>query len=142
MNRTLCIWGVIVSALLLPSTAAAQWTVLQVVDLTELGMSTEGGEATLYRVPDALGAACKIEVIHFGETGKSISVFEFGRKLVAAETREYRYKVPLYVDAKAKPILTAKVTLASPKGREALPKEFEAYKSTFDPNQLAKCSGR
>jgi len=142
MKRKICICGVIGSVVVLANPAAAQWTVLQIVDLTELGMSTESGEATLYRLPDAGGANCKIQVVHFGETGKTIHDFEFGSRLSSAEKKEFRYKVPLSVNAKAKPILTEKLSLASPKGRDVLPKEFEAYKSAFDPKQLAKCTRR
>lgn len=130
------------SALLLTEVAAAQQAVIQIVDLTELGMSTEGGEATLYRVKDAQPTLCKIDVIHYGETGRTILEFEFGSKLLAAEEREYRYKAPLSVDPKAKPVLTRKVSLDSREGRQTLTKEFETYKSLFDASHLAKCRGR
>ena len=141
MRIPIYICGVVGSALLLAQAAVAKMTVLQIVDLTEAGMSTEGGEATLYRDNDAVGVVCKIEAIHYGETGRSILVFEFGSKLITAEVNEYRYKTPLSVNPKAKLILSKKTTLSSRQGRESLTKEFETYKSLFDANNLAKCSG-
>jgi hypothetical protein len=139
MRLPLYICGVVGSALLLAEAAVAKMTVLQIVDLTELGMSTEGGEATLYRDNDTLD--CRIEAIHYGETGRSILVFAFGSKLISAEATEYRYKTPLNVDPKAKLILAKKTNLESRAGRETLPTQFETYKSLFDAGNLAKCSG-
>jgi len=138
----LYICGAICSALVLAGTAVAKSTVLQIVDLSELSMSTEGGEATLYRVNKVKHAVCRIEAIHLGETGKMIQVFDFGSKLYAAEQREYRYKAPLSVDSKAEPILAKKITLTSEEGKQSLPKDFETYKALFDPSQLAKCVER
>ena len=139
MKLPLLFCGAIGSALLMTGVAVAQMTVIQVIDLAEKGMSTEGGEATLYRVKNSNPKLCKIDVIHYGEEGRSILEFEFGTKLTAAEAREYRYKVPIAVDPKAKPKLIKKTTMASRAGREALQKEFETYKSLFDPVDLAKC---
>lgn len=141
MRLPLYICGAVGSALLVTDTAEAKLVVVQIVDLTEMGMSTEGGEATLYRVQDTKPMVCKIEAIHYGESGKSILVFDFGSKLLAAEASEYRYKTPLNVNPKAKPILHRKVTLESREGRETLPTEFEKYKSLFDADHLAKCLG-
>ncbi len=135
MKLSLYMCGAICSALTLAGTAAAKSTVLQIVDLSEMAMSTEGGEATLYRVNKVKHAVCRIEAIHLGETGKMIQVFDFGSKLYAAEQREYRYKA----DAKAEPILAKKITLTSEEGKTSLPKDFETYKAMFDPAQLAKC---
>ena len=139
MKLALHLCGAIGSALLITGAAVAQMTVIQVVDLSDKGLSTEGGEATLYRVKNSNPKLCKIDVIHYGEEGRSILEFEFGTKLRAAEAREYRYKVPLAVDPKAKPKLTKKTTMASRAGRESLQKEFETYKALFDPDDLAKC---
>ena len=124
---------------LIAGTAAAQQTVIQVIDLTDKGMSTEGGEATLYRVRNTSPTVCKIDVIHYGETGRSILEFEFRSKLQAAEAREYRYKVPLAEDPKAKPKLTNKVTMGSREGRQALQKQFEIYRSLFAASDLERC---
>ncbi|MCL6739654.1 hypothetical protein LZ518_00655 [Sphingomonas sp. RB56-2] len=139
MKLALRIFGAVGLALLTAGTAAAQQTVIQVVDLAEKGLSTEGGEATLYRVKNSNPKLCKIDVIQFGEEGRSILEFEFRSKLLAAEAREYRYKVPIAVDPKAKPKLTKKTTMADRAGRESLQKEFETYKALFDPADLAKC---
>ncbi|WP_294124205.1 hypothetical protein [Sphingomonas sp.] len=133
------ICGAIGSAVLISGTAIAQQTVIQVIDLSEKGMSTEGGEATLYRVRNTRPTICKIDVIHYGETGRSILEFEFGAKLNAAEAREYRYKVPLAEDPHAKPKLIKAVTMATREGRETLQKEFETYKSFFSASDLEKC---
>ena len=142
MKLSWCICGAICSALVLAGPAAAKSTVLQIVDLTELAMSTEGGEATLYRVNKVKHAVCRIEAIHLGETGKMIQVFDFGSKLYAAEQREYRYKAPLSIDPKAEPILAKTLTLTSEEGQKTLPKDFETFKALFDPTQLAKCVER
>lgn len=141
MRLPIYVCGAAGAALLLAGSAVAKMTVLQIVDLTEAGMSTEGGEATLYRDNDAVGLVCKIEAIHYGETGRSILVFEFGSRLMTAEATEYRYKTPISVNPKAKLILNKKTTLSSREGREFLTKEFETYKSLFDAGNLAKCSG-
>jgi len=141
MRLPLYICGAVGSVLLLTDAAAAKLVVVQIVDLTEMAMSTEGGEATLYRVQDTKPAVCKIEAIHYGETGKSIHVFDFGAKLLDAELSEYRYKTPLNVDPKAKSILSRKLTLDGREGREKLTAEFEKYKSLFDAGNLAKCLG-
>ena len=141
MKLPLYLCGAVGSVLLLTDVANAQMAVMQIVDLTETGMSTEGGEATLYRVKYAKPSVCKIDVIHYGETGRSILEFEFGSKLLAAQVREYRYKTPLNVNPKSKPILRKKTTLASRDGRQLLSKEFKTYKSLFDARHLAKCSG-
>lgn len=133
--------GAVGSVLLLTDAVMAQMAVIQIVDLTERGMSAEGGEATLYRVKYAKPTICKIDVIHYGETGRSILEFEFGSKLLAAEAREYRYEEPLALNPKAKPVLSKKVKLESREGRQSLPKEFETYKSLFDASHLAICSG-
>lgn len=139
MRIPLIICGAIGSAPLISGTAIAQQTVIQVIDLSEKGMSTEGGEATLYRVRNTRPTICKIDVIHYSETGRSILEFEFGVKLNAAEAREYRYKVPLAEDPHAKPKLIKTVTMATREGRETLQKEFEAYKSFFAASDLEKC---
>lgn len=129
----------ICGALLISGAAIAQQTVIQVIDLSEKGMSGDAGEATLYRVKNTRPTVCKIDVIHYGETGRSILEFEFGTKLTAAQTREYRYKVPLAEDPKAKPKLVNTVTMATREGRDALQKEFETYKSLFAASDLEKC---
>lgn len=139
MRRTLYICASLGSAALIGGTAIAQQTVIQVIDLTEKGMSTEGGEATLYRVENSWPTFCKIDVIHYGETGRSILEFEFRSKLQAAEAREYRYKVPLAEDPKAKPKLTKKVTMASREGQETLQEEFDTYKALFAASDIKRC---
>jgi len=128
------------SALLVTDIAVAQMAILQIVDLTDRAMSTEGGEATLYRVKFTKPTVCKIDVIHYGKTGRSILEFEFGSKLLAAEAREYHYDKPLTENPKAKAVLSKKITLVSREGRQSLPKEFETYKALFDANNLAKCA--
>lgn len=141
MKMPLYLCGAIGSALLLTDVAVAQMAVLEIVDLTEAGMSGEGGEATLYRVKNARPTICKIDVIHYGEGGRSILEFEFGSKLLAAEAREYRYKTPPSENPRAKPVLRKRMVLASGEGRQLLPKEFERFRSLFSASQLAKCSG-
>lgn len=123
------------------SFAFAKAVRLQTVNLNDRQMSTEGGEARLYRVKDAGRTFCRIEAIHYGETGKAIYVFDFGAKLFAAERREYRYDLPNYMDPGAKQTLTARTTLASREGRDSLPKDFAEYQSFFDARRLVRCAG-
>lgn len=141
MKLNLCI-GLALCSVLVPGAAVAKNTVLQIVDLSEMGLSTEGGEATLYRVNYAKRAVCKIEVIHFGEMGRKISEFEFGSKLYSAEEKEYRYSAPLSENPKAKLILANKMTLKTQDGQGALPEAFETYKALFDAAKVAGCEGR
>ena len=139
MRLPLLIWGAI--ALVSANIAVAKTTRLQTVDLTDRQLSLEGGEARLYLVSEAKRQFCRIEVIHFGETGKAIYVFDFAAKLFGAERREYHYSGSIYRDSNVEAILTERTTLASRKGRTMLTKEFEEKKSFFDARQLANCSG-
>jgi hypothetical protein len=129
-------------AMLVPTAAISETTRLQTVDLSDRNMSAEGGEARLYRVTDAIGRHCRIEAVHFGETGRATYVFDFASKLNAAERREYRYDAPIHVNPNARQSLTESITLASPEGRKQLETDFEEYRSFFDPLQLSKCGGR
>ena len=142
MKMPLCICGVLCSVLVSADNAVAKPTVLQTVDLTDMNMSTEGGEARLYRANGVKHGRCKIAVVHYGESGKMTYVFEFDSKLYAAEAREYRYESPIYVNPNAKSILSRRNTLASRKGRETLPKDFDTYRALFDARRLARCLGR
>ena len=142
MKAHLCICGLVCSALVPTGVAVAKSTLLQTVDLTDMSMSTEGGEARLYRTGDLKHGVCRIEAVHFGEIGKAIYVFDFGSKLYAAERSEYRYDLPIHTSTNLKATLTEKTTLASREGRKTLLKDLETYKALFDARKLARCSGR
>jgi hypothetical protein len=144
MRTLLYICGVVCFALVPTDIAVAKLTRLQTVNLTGMKefMSTEGGEARLYRTGDVKHGVCRIEAYHFGEMGKAIYVFDFGSKLYAAERREYRYNAFFYTTRNLKVTLTERTTLASLEGRNSLPKDFEAYKALFEARKLAECFGR
>jgi hypothetical protein len=116
--------------------------VLQTVDLTDKEMSAEGGEATLYRITTAKGAYCRIEAIHYGETGKAVYGFAFNPRLFSAVKREYAYDPPDFTAPNLKVRLARTETLKTKVGAATLPSDFKEYRSFFDPRQLAKCSRR
>ena len=127
-------------ALVAAEAATAKTTLRQSVDLTDLGLSTEGGEARLYRVERRGARFCRIEADHYGETGKATKFFEFGAKLFAAEQREYSYEAPIYVNPNVKAYLSNKLTLMSREGRRVLTDDFRKYKSYFPAGEIANCS--
>lgn len=137
-----CIFGALCAALAPASIASAKTTRLQTVNITERQLSLEGGEAILYRVDDGKRRFCRIEVIHYGETGKAIYVFDFAAKLFGSERREYHYSASIYDGSNYEAILTERTTLASRNGRKTLPNDFVESKAFFDARQLAKCLGK
>ena len=121
--------------------AVAKATRLQTVNITDRHMSLEGGEARLYRIHEAPRKYCRIEVIHLGEMGKWIYVFDFGPKLFAAERRAYSYN-GYFTDPDRKETLTERTTLKTAEGRTKLSKDFEEYRTFFSARRLAACSGK
>lgn len=132
--------GAICVAIVPANIAMAKSTRLQTVNITDRHMSLEGGEARLYRIHEARRKYCRIEVIHLGEMGKWIYVFDFGPKLFAAERRQYSYNA-YFTSPDRKETLTERTTLKSAEGRTKLSKDFEVYKTFFDARWLTKCSG-
>jgi hypothetical protein len=128
-------------ALVPANIAVAKTTRLQTVNITDRHMSLEGGEARLYRINDARRNYCRIELIHLGETGRWIYVFDFGPKLFAAERTAYSYNA-YFTDPVRNETVTERTTLQSTEGRAKLSKDFEEAKTFFDPLRLAKCSRR
>lgn len=130
----------IACALASAGAAAATTTLRQSVDLTELGLSIEGGEARLYRVERRGVRHCRIEAIHYGESGKATLFFDFGAKLLAAERRDYGYASPLSVNPAVKVRLVSMLTLNSRAGRKELEADLVEYKSYFPTREIAQCS--
>jgi len=95
----------------------------------------------LYRVSDARRTYCRIEVIHLGEVGRLIEVFDFGPKLFAAERTEYRYN-EYFTDPALEETVAERTTLKSSEGRTMLSQDFEEARTFFDAHRLAKCSGK
>jgi hypothetical protein len=124
----------------IPQPAFARATLLQTVDLNDRGMSTEGGLANLFRLANSGSGHCKIEVVHYGETGQTTYRFIFSSKLNHAARREYRYDNPIYAPHRVRMRLTEEEHLTSRKGKESLPRDFSLYRSMFDPAQIARCS--
>ncbi len=122
--------------------ASAADTLLQTVDLTDQGWSTEGGEAKLFRVTNSRTGNCKIEAVHYGETGRTTYRFVFSDRLNYAARREYAYPEPIYLMKKVKMKLVSEVLLGSPEGKQLLSEEFLTYRAFFDPARLAACAGR
>jgi hypothetical protein len=101
-------------------------------------MSLEGGEARLYRIHDPQRIFCRIEVIHLGEMGRWVYVFDFAPNLFAAERKAYSYN-GYFTDSNRKETLTERTTLKSAEGRTNLSKDFEEYKAFFNARGLAAC---
>lgn len=136
-----CILAAVCANLVMASPAIARTTRLQTVNITDRQMSLEGGEARLYRIQEARRSYCRIELIHMGEMGKWVEVFDFGPKLIAAERRQYSYNA-YFTDPVIQETLTQRTTLRSAEGRPELSKAFEEYKSIFRAPLIAKCQGR
>jgi hypothetical protein len=113
---------------------------LQTVDLA--GMSTEGGEANLYRASEPALAPCRIEVWHYGESGKATYVFIFGSKLYSAVRTDFEYNMPFYMPKGGRVVSAHSITLRTAEGRKRLPTDFKEYEALFDPHKLARCRGR
>ncbi len=134
------VFAALALAISVAAPATAKSIVLQTVNLNDREMSTEGGEATLYRVTSAKGAYCRIEAIHYGETGKAVLGFAFNPRLFSAVMRQYRYNLPIYWDGGGKVASVHTVTLETKEGAAHLPADFKEYLTFFDGRQLAKCS--
>lgn len=133
--------GALALLLLLSSSAAlAAETTLQVVDLTDKGLSTEGGEARLFRMTNSTLGACKIEVVHYGEMGRITYRFIFDRALRYAALREYSYAEHVATSSRMKMTLRREVLLASPEGSRELLGSYAEYRGFFDPRKLAQCN--
>lgn len=128
--------------LLAPQAAQAATTLLQKVDLTDLGLSAEGGEAKLFRMTGSPLGRCKIETVHFGETGRTTYRFIFDARLRYAAMREYGYGAPLGTSPNVRMTLRREVLLVSAEGARTLPGEWAEAKGYFQARNLAACSGR
>jgi hypothetical protein len=126
--------------LALAQPALADDTLLQTVDLADQGWSTDGGEAQLFRLAKTRTGNCKIEAIHYGESGRTTYRFVFSDKLNYAARREYRYAKPYYLMEKFEMKLVREVLLSSREGKRMLPEEFATYRAFFDHARLAECS--
>ena len=122
------------------SAAMAADITLQVVDLTDKGLSTEGGEAKLFRMTNSTAGACKIEVVHYGEMGRITYRFIFDRALRFAARREYSYAEHVAVSSRMKMTLRREVLLASPEGSRELTTAYVESRAFFDSRKLAQCN--
>ncbi|MGE3692749.1 MAG: hypothetical protein AB7F98_15350 [Novosphingobium sp.] len=127
--------------LLAPQTANAATALLQTVDLTDQGLSAEGGEAKLFRLTGTSLGRCKIEAVHFGEMGRTTYRFIFDARLRYAAMREYRYAEPLSASSNVRMRVAREVLLTSAEGGRTLPGEWATYKGYFDAAKLARCAG-
>jgi hypothetical protein len=139
MRRALIVCSSFCAISLATEPCAAKSVTLQTVDLNDKAMSTEGGEATLYRVSTGKSVYCRIEAIHYGETGKAIYGFAFNPRLFSAVRREYDYEQPIYIDPGARQTLTSTETLETKEGSATLPAAFREYRSFFDARNLSRC---
>jgi hypothetical protein len=117
--------------------ASAKSTLLQTVEVE--GMSTDGGEAKLYRASKPVLAPCRIDVMIYGEHGRAGFVFMFDSRLLAATRTEYRYNLPYYMKNGGRIASTHSVTLRSAEGRKQLQAAFRDFKPLFDPRKIAQC---
>ena len=132
----------VICSLLASQAALARPVMLQTVDLSDTDMSAEGGEAKLLRMNARTGSICRIEVVHFGETGKMTYRFDFGSRLEAAVMQEIRYAVPLSIAPEAKVVSRRTVTLAESDGARSLPQQYRTYRAMFLRRHLARCTVR
>jgi hypothetical protein len=128
------------SLLLAAAPALAADATLQVVDLTDRGLSTEGGEARLFRMTNSSLGSCKIEVVHYGEMGRITYRFIFDQELRYAALREYSYAEHVAVSSRMKMTLRREVLLSSQEGRRELPAAYAENRSFFDSRKLALCN--
>ena len=128
------------SLMLAATPALAADSALQVVDLSERGLSTEGGEARLFRMTNSRLGSCKIEVVHYGEMGRTTYRFIFDRELRYAALREYSYAEHVASLSPMKMTLRREVLLASPEGRRELPASYAENRAFFDSRKLALCN--
>jgi hypothetical protein len=142
MKRALHLCAALCLTNLSAASFAAKPVILQTVDLNDKNMSAQGGEAKLYRITTAKGSYCRIEAIHYGETGKALYGFAFNRRLFSAVRREYHYDPADFTAPNLKIELADTQTLETKKGSATLPTAFKEYRSFFDPRQLARCSRR
>jgi hypothetical protein len=121
----------------IPGAASGKPTLLQTVEVK--GMSTDGGEAKLYRASKAALAPCRIDVMLYGESGRTGFVFMFGSRLLAATRTDYRYNLPYYMKNGGRVAFTQSSTLKTADGRKQLTADFRDFKALFDPRRLAQC---
>jgi hypothetical protein len=70
--------------------------VLQVIDLSEAGMSTEGAEFTLTKVADS----CELKGTFYGEMGRRDYFYQFkSEQILKAHYIEHRYEAPITGDS-------------------------------------------
>lgn len=129
------------ASLAAPAVAASELTLLQSVDVSETMPSTDGGVAELYRVSGSLAqrGRCRIEAVHYGESGRMEYRFEFGPDLNHAESRDYDYNLPYYMEGGGQ---VASVTIESMSDGDAgkFRELFPEYKAVFDAAELRKCA--
>lgn len=140
LSRAFLKAALVASALALATPALAADRVLQVVDISDKGMSTEGGEAKLFRLVNSRLGACKIEVVHFGEMGRTTLRFLFDSRLRFAARREYSYNGHIASITNLRMTLRREVNLSSPEGARELPAAYAEYRALFDPAKLAQCT--
>ena len=110
---------------------------LQHIDIWE--KSTEGGEGKLYRATQAALAPCRIDVLLYGEMGKTGWTFMFGPRLLTATRTDYHYNRPFYMKAGGRVTSTVSVTLRTAEERKQLQADFLEFKALFDPRKLTEC---
>ena len=134
--------AIVAGLALFATPASAADVLLQTVDLIDQGWSAEGGEVKLFRVTKMTTGNCKIEAVHYGETGRTTYRFIFSQRLNFAAKREYRYPESIATMKKVEMKLVSEILLNSELGKEMLPMDFDTYKAFFDPAMLAACSSR
>src|SRR3954471_16733795 len=106
-------WRLVRSVLMLCAAAAlgaasAKPILLQSIDIW--GMSTEGGEGKLYRATTPALAPCRMDVLLYGEMGKTGWSFTFGSRLLSATRTEYSYDRPFYMKGGGRVVSTHSIT--------------------------------
>jgi hypothetical protein len=117
---------------------SAKPVLLQTVDIW--GMSTEGGEGKLYRATKPALAPCRIDVLLYGEMGRTGWSFTFGSRLLSATRTNYSYNRPFYMKGGGRVASTHSITMRRETNRKQLMTDFAEFKALFDPRKLAQCN--
>jgi len=113
--------------------------VLQVIDLSEAGMSTEGAEFTLTKVADS----CELKGSFYGEMGRRDYFYQFkSEQILKAHHIEHRYEAPITSDIEVSIGQTEQHDLKeSSTTKRVLLDTLQGIKPYIRKDNLRKCGG-
>ena len=71
-------------------------SLIPIIDTVLLGITTEGVRLELYQIPQTKDSVLK--VAFYRETGRTIYLFKFNKKLLSAEEITHKYSLPIMAD--------------------------------------------